>query len=294
MLVQRIESLEDPRVEDYRDIKDVRLRDEAGIFLAEGHLGVRRLLRSDRFRTRSAFLTETAFKALEDDFARLGAGMPIYVADREVLNRVVGFDMHRGCLAAGLRDRLPTCSALIDSLATGPRLLAVLENVANPENVGSVFRNSLAFGGDAVLLSEGCADPLYRKAIRVSMGASLCVPYARFSGWSSTANALRAAGFHIVALSTDASARDIARYASRVARAERLALLVGAEGDGLSPDALARVDAKVRIPMTDEIDSLNVAAATGIALHHFAHLDEAASDGLGDSGNDVRKRGRDG
>jgi tRNA G18 (ribose-2'-O)-methylase SpoU len=287
VLVQRIESLEDPRVADYRDIKDVRLRDQAGIFLAEGRIGVRRLLRSDRFRTRSVFVTEPALRALEEDFARSETEIPVFVADPVVLNRVVGFDMHRGCLAAGLRDPLPTCSALVGSLATGRRLLAVLEDVGNPENVGSVFRNTLAFGGAAVLLSAGCADPLYRKAIRVSMGASLRVPYARFSDWPAAADALRAAGFHIVALSTDPSAHDIVAYAPNAAQAERVALLIGAEGDGLSPDAIACVDAAVRIPMIDCIDSLNVATATGIALHHFARLDES-------SANDHRKRGPDG
>ncbi len=272
VLVQRIESPEDPRVAHYRDVKDARLRSEAGIFLAEGRLGVRRLLRSDRFRARSAFLTETALEALADDFARAGAGMPVFVADRETLNRVVGFDMHRGCMAVGLRNPLPTSSELVASLASGRRLLAILDDVANPENVGSIFRNTLAFGGDAVLLAPGCADPLYRKAIRVSMGASLRVPFARFYDWPQTADTLRAAGFHVVALSTHASARDIVSYASKVARAERIALLIGAEGDGLSTAALARVDAAVRIPMSAGIDSLNVATATGIALHHFAQL----------------------
>ena len=138
-----------------------------------------------------------------------------------------------------------------------------------------------------MLLSAGCADPLYRKAIRVSMGASLRIAYARFSGWPVAADALRAAGFHIVALSTDPSAHDIVAYAPIAARAERVALLFGAEGDGLSLDALACVDATVRIPMIDCIDSLNVATATGIALHHFAQLDE-------DSANDNRNRGADG
>ena len=253
-------------------MKDAHLRDEGGIFLAEGRLGVRRLLRSERFRMRSAFVTERSLEALEDDFESVGYQVPVFVADRDVLNRVVGFNMHRGCLAAGQRNSLPTCNELVQSLAAGPRLLTVLENLGNPENVGSVFRNALAFGGDAVLLASGCADPLYRKAIRVSMGASLRVPFARFSDWPRTEESLRTAGFQIVALSTDASARDIVEYVSEAAHGERVALLIGAEGGGLSPGALASVDAAVRIPMSDGIDSLNVATATGIALHHFAQL----------------------
>lgn len=276
MLVHRIDSLEDPRVADYRNVKDAHLRDEGEIFLAEGRLGVRRLLRSERFRMRSAFVTETALEALEEDFESVGDQIPVFVADREILNRVVGFNLHRGCLAAGQRNLLPTCHELIRSLAAGSRLVTVLENLGNPENVGSVFRNALAFGGDAVLLASGCADPLYRKAIRVSMGACLRVPYARFSDWPTAEESLRAAGFQIVALSTDASARDIVDYASdyrlEATRGRRVALLIGAEGDGLSQGALASVDAALRIPMSAGIDSLNVATATGIALHYFAQL----------------------
>jgi tRNA G18 (ribose-2'-O)-methylase SpoU len=152
----------------------------------------------------------------------------------------------------------------------GPRTLLALEGVADPDNVGAIFRNAAAFGVAGALLSSHCADPLYRKAIRVSMGATLTLPFARLADWPAGLAALRQAGYRLVALCPGAEAEDIVEVAARAPRRPRLALLLGAEGAGLSEATRAAADVEVRIPMAAGVDSLNVAAACGIALHRFA------------------------
>ena len=152
----------------------------------------------------------------------------------------------------------------------GPRTLLALEGVTDPDNVGAIFRNAAAFGVAGVLLSSHCADPLYRKAIRVSMGATLSLPFAQVPDWAVTLAALRHAGYRLVALCPGADAEDIVEVAGRAPRRPRLALLLGAEGEGLSEATRAAADVEVRIPMAAGVDSLNVAAACGIALHRFA------------------------
>ncbi len=270
MRVERVEHVDDPRLGDYRDLRDPSLRADSDLFLAESRLGVRRLLVS-RFRPRSVFLTESALRALRGGLESLGDDTPVYLAAREVLSRVAGYPVHRGCLAAAERGDPLGLDAILEGLASGPRRLVVLEDVTNPENVGGIFRNAAAFGADAVLLSERCADPLYRKAIRVGMGASLRVPFARLPDWTAGLDRLGAGGFTRVALSLRAGAASISTLEAG-AMPDRVALLVGTEDTGLSTAALDRCDREVTIPMAPGIDSLNVATASGIALHRLAGL----------------------
>lgn len=272
MQAVRIETLGDPRVAAYRDVKDADLR-RGRTFLAEGRLNVRRLLTVSRFRTRSVFVTPAGLDAIREALLRAGSDPAVYVASQEVLSGVVGYAMHRGCLAEGLRDPGPEpgLEALCGAGGSPPRLCVALEDVANPENVGAVFRNALAFGAEGVLLTPHCVDPLYRKAIRVSMGASLRVPFARAAAWPHELRRLREAGVFVAALCTSRRATPISDL-RLPACARGAALVVGCEGSGLSDAACAEACARVTIPMAAGIDSLNAGTATGIALHHLAML----------------------
>lgn len=275
MRVERVEHVDDPRLADYRNLRDSRLRADSALFLAESRLGVRRLLMS-RFQPRSVFLTESALGALREGLESLGDETPVYLAAREVLSRIAGYPVHRGCLAAAERGEPLGLDEILEALAPGPRRLVVLEDVTNPENVGGVFRNAAAFGVDAVLLTERCADPLYRKAIRVGMGASLRVPFARLPDGTAALDRLGAAGFTRVALSLRAGAASISTLEAGATQS-RVALLVGTEDTGLSPAVLGRCDREVTIPMAPGIDSLNVATASGIALHRLSAVGPASS-----------------
>jgi tRNA G18 (ribose-2'-O)-methylase SpoU len=264
--VEIVEDPGDPRVVDYRDARDGRLRHRAGLFLVEGRLVVRRLLEVSRFRVRSLLLTPSALDDLRDLLTGDG-GLPLYVASAETVRAIVGFKFHRGCLAAAERGAPPGPEVLIEP--PGARTLLALEGLADPDNVGAVFRNAAAFGVGGVLLSPGCADPLYRKAIRVSMGATLSLPFARID-WPVGLLRLREAGYTLLALTPDRDAEDIRTMAGRGPGARRLVLLLGAEGAGLGPDSRAAAHQRVRIPTAAGIDSLNVATACAIALHRLA------------------------
>ena len=180
MSVERIATRLDPRVADYSDVKDAALLRERGLFMVEGRGNVRRLIDGSQYRPRSLFLSEPAHRALSDALERLDAATPVFVAPREVVSEVAGFDIHRGCLAACERPA-PAEPMSVLPQAGMRSLVVILEDLTDPDNVGAVFRNAMAFGVDAVLVSQHCCDPLYRKAIRVSMGAALCVPTARGS-----------------------------------------------------------------------------------------------------------------
>jgi len=266
MRVESIEHLDDPRVADYRNVRDADLRVASGAFLAEGRLNVERLLASTRYRARSVFVTDAALRGIESSLARLGDETPVYLASQALMNEIVGYRMHRGCLAAGERGRELALEPLLDGLAPGPRCVLMLEDVSNPDNVGAIFRNALAFGADAAVLTSRCADPLYRKAIRVSMGATLRVPFARAPDAPAVLSRLRVWGFASVALSARSSAQPLAALAPPP---ERVALLLGAEGHGLSSAAAAAAERCITIPMAAGVDSLNVATAAGIALHQL-------------------------
>jgi tRNA G18 (ribose-2'-O)-methylase SpoU len=266
MRIEWIDTLSDPRVEDYRDLSDGELRRRRGIFVAEGRHIVNRLLEGGRFAIRSVLVTESALEAIGDRLAA-HAGARVFVAAPAALCAIVGYKFHRGCLAVGERGTEPTPAALTDP--PGPRVLVALEHVTDPDNIGSIFRNALAFGADAVLLSPRCADPLYRKAIRVSTCASLAVPFARLDDWLGGLRQLRTAGFTLVALTPRPDASDLAALDGDGRLPARIALLLGAEDYGLSAESRACADVEARIAMARGVDSLNVAVAAGIALHRI-------------------------
>jgi tRNA G18 (ribose-2'-O)-methylase SpoU len=264
--VIRIESLDDPRVAEYRWVGDHGALVRAGLFVAEGRLVVRRLLGESRFTVRSVLVTEPAFAALRDVLAARTPQAPIYIVDQKTMNEVTGFNMHRGCLALAERPAfasLDISAAALENLAR----IVMLEGVNNPDNVGGIFRSAAAFGADTVIVGPDSSDPLYRKAIRTSMAATLQIPFFAAGPWPDAITTIRNAGFYVIALTPAASARpidDVPRNLSRVA------LLVGAEDAGLTADALAAANTRVRIPMRGSTDSLNVAVATSIALYHFS------------------------
>ena len=269
MRLEPIEQLDDPRISIFRNVKDSALRDARGLFVVESRLCVRRLILASRYPVYSVLVTETALEALGGALSELGRDTPVYVASSNLLEELVGYNLHRGCIA--LARRVPERS-LGEILDLRPRLLVGLEHVANPENIGNVFRNAVAFGADAVLLSRDCADPLYRKAVRVSMGGSLQMPFTYLDGWPEAIERLRAAGFATLALSTEARAIELAALEVETVASQRIALILGAESEGLDEETLAAVDWKLRIPMASGVDSLNIATAAGIALHHCFRL----------------------
>lgn len=261
MRPEAIDDAGDDRVEDYRALARPGSTARSDAFVVEG-LNPVRLLLASRFRTRSVLLVPSGIDALCDDLAQLDGGVPVYTAGHAVLRAITGYDFHGGHLAIGERAPDPPLDALLSP--PGPRALVVMERLANPDNVGGVLRNAAAFGAAAALLSPGCADPLYRRAIRVSMGNALVVPFAPLADWPRDLDRLRAAGYTIVALTPRPDAIDIARVEAR-----RVAILVGHESDGIGPPALASADVAARIPMAPGVDSLNAAAASAVALHRL-------------------------
>lgn len=263
-----VDDARDPRLTDYAGVRAPELLRERGLAIAEGRLVVRRLLQSRRVAFRSFLLNHAAWTALRDVLDEAAAGIPIYVASPQVIIGATGFDLHRGCLAVVER---PASTPLAATLAASG-FVVVLERVVDPDNVGSVFRNAEAFGADAVLLSPGCGDPLYRKALRTSSGAALMVPFGPAEPWPEALAQLQAAGFLVAAMTPAADAIEIGDFASTGAARGRIALLFGTEGAGLSADALSVADVRLRIPIRPAVDSLNVATAAGITLHR---VDEA-------------------
>jgi tRNA G18 (ribose-2'-O)-methylase SpoU len=270
--VERIDRLDDPRVADYRDLREAELRDAAGRFVVEGRLGVERLLCHSRFRPRSVFATPVAVEALGSALAGLDDRTPVYLAEQQLLARVVGYPMHRGCLAAAERGPELGTDELLARVHPTRGLVVALEAVSNPDNVGAIFRNAWAFGVDGVVIGRGCADPLYRKSVRVSMGGALFVPWARAEEGEALAERLRAHGLFVLALAPDGRGRDV-REIGALCAGRATALVLGSEGEGLSAQTLAHADASVRIAMAPGVDSLNVATAAAIALHHLARLE---------------------
>ena len=305
-----IESIDDPRVSDYANLRDVELLQRAemgletsgenvpgdtpvhwrarenggsahrGLFMGEGELVVRRMIDSP-FEVRSVFLTPTRLKSIGDALERLAPGVPVYVAAPRVLSAVVGFNIHRGILACGVRGEGTSVGRLLDR--DGP--LLVLEDLFNHDNIGSIFRNAAALAGTraGVVLTEKCADPLYRKCIRVSVGNVLSIPFARVESVEALSRARGGAGappggWELWALSPRGDAEPLRAAVEEVARARRagaarrVALMLGSEGPGLSESAMACADRLVRIPMRrshENVDSLNVAVAAAIALHEL-------------------------
>lgn len=259
-MIERVARLDDPRVAAYAHVGNPAWLREHDRFVAEGRLVVRRLIEDQRALIESVLVTPAGAAALGDVLATLPGDCPAYVCEPEDLRTLSGINFHRGCLALARRPAMPPLASLASA-----RLLVALERVSDPDNVGSIFRNALAFGAGGVILDGASADPLYRKAIRTSMAAVLRVPFTRPEPWPGGLQPLRDAGFTLIALTPDASATDISTFAS--VRPERIVLLLGSEGDGLSAGALEAADLRVRIPIDSRGDSLNVAVAAGIALH---------------------------
>lgn len=266
MPVIPIDDPADARLEDYRNVPDAELIQQRGIFVAEGRLVVARLLEGSHFKARSVLVTETALRAL-GTATPVEPTLPIYLVPQWVINAIAGFDIHRGCLAIGERTPSPTWQ----DVAANARRMVVIEKVANADNVGAIFRHAAAFEVDAVLLEATCADPLYRKAIRTSMGATLRVPYARAEPWPSGLHELRARGWSLFALTPSAvtTLQSVVSGLGRNRSAQRVAIVLGHEGEGLSAEALGACHDQARIPMAGSVDSLNVATACAIALYEL-------------------------
>jgi tRNA G18 (ribose-2'-O)-methylase SpoU len=251
---------------EYASLADPERAQRRGLFVAEGRLVVRRVIEDGRYAIRSLLLSEAAREQLGRLLARLDPAVPVHVCPVQSFRELTGFNIHRGCVA--LVARPPQLHPV--ALADGARLLVMLEAIANPDNVGGIFRNAAAFGADGVLVDAATGDPLYRKAIRTSMAATLRVPFARVRS-PDVLLKLRAMGFTIVALTPHGPAEPLDRFAQRP-RPPRLVLLLGNEGDGLSAAAAASADVHVRIPINTEVDSLNVAVAAGIALSRLTRF----------------------
>lgn len=267
MPIEPVDSPDDPRLEDYRAMREGGELRRRGAFIAEGRLAVAALLRDDaRFEPRSVLCARRlAPLALQLAGER---ALPVFAIDDDAIHRIVGFPFHRGILAAGERGPAPTAERLLRALPGGRCAVLCAEDLTDHDNVGSLFRNAAAFGASGVLLSDRCADPLYRKAIRTSIGHALRIPWARFGRFTDGLRALRAAGFTLAALTPADDAASI-DDAARSAPPERIAMLLGGEGDGLSDGAQREADLRIRIPMAPGADSINVAAAAAVALHRL-------------------------
>lgn len=259
----------DPRLADYLSLTDAALRTSLearhGLFVAEGEKVIRRALAA-RFTARSILVTSDRVSRLAGLAGECAA--PVYVVAEEVARQLTGYRVHRGALAAMARRELPTVGAVL----TAARRVVVLEDLVDHGNVGAIFRCAAAFGADAVILSPRCADPLYRRAVKVSMGAVFAVPYARMTDWYGGLGELRGAGFRLLALTPDQSAVPIGSTLPPASPGDRIALLLGTEGDGLSSRWLHEADQAVCIPMSRTamalgVDSLNVVAAAAVACH---------------------------
>jgi len=264
MPFERIDAAGDPRLADYRGVSDPALLQSRNLFVAEGRIVVTRLIEDGRWILRSVLVSDAARRDLEPTLAAVAGRVPIFVCEASDFLGITGHDIHRGCLA--LVERRPALA--LDDVLVAARLAVVLEGVSNADNVGGVFRNAAAFGADVVLLSPTCCDPLYRKAIRTSMGATLRVPFVEVEEWPAALTRLRAAGFRLVALTPREPSEALDAFASRP-RGAKLALLVGSEGPGLTAAVESAADDRVRIPIARGIDSLNLAVATGIALEQL-------------------------
>jgi tRNA G18 (ribose-2'-O)-methylase SpoU len=270
MRIERITDLEREELRDFRSLTDVALRrvsePAGGLYIAESTKVIGRALAAGH-RPRSLLLIEQWLPDVErllagdERLAELYADVPVFVGPPELLKQLTGFDMHRGALASMHRPPL----IAVEELLAGARRVVVLEDIADHTNVGAIFRSVAGLGADAVLITPRCADPLYRRSVRVSMGTVLQVPWTRLPEWPEGADQLRAAGFHIAALALSDDAVELDDFAAEAP--EKVAILLGAEGDGLSPAAMQNADTIVTIPMMHGVDSLNVAAASAVALY---------------------------
>lgn len=260
MAVERIADLDDPRLADYRHLREptrrMAVERDRGIFTLEGALSVEALLASS-YVTRSVLVAE---EHAEKMAARLGGDVDLFAMPAAAMTELTGVHFHRGILAVAERPALRSVTEVVQAART----VVVLEGVNDHENIGAIFRNAAAFGADAVILDPTTADPLYRRSTRVSLGHVLRVPFARADRWPAELGELQDAGFTTLALTPSRDAEPLGAVV--LGPPARFAIVVGAEGPGLTDRALASVDRRVRIPMADGVDSVNVATATAIAL----------------------------
>ena len=263
-----ITDADDPRVDDFRDLNSVDRRPDLptgrGLVIAEGVLVVRRMLAS-RFVPHAMLGTDRRLAELADDLSAAAApplDMTCYRATAEVMADVVGFHLNRGVLAAARRPVELSVSEVLE----GARTIAVLEGVNDHENLGSIFRNAAGLGVDGVVFGAGCADPLYRRSVRVSMGHALLVPFARAARWPADLELLREEDFRLLAMTPNRRAVSLAEAMTGLA-GDKVAVLVGAEGPGLTETVMRVSDARVRVPMSRGTDSLNVATAAALAFY---------------------------
>ena len=267
MAIIEISDIDDPRLDDYRDIRDRELRGRAGfpgLFIGEQALVVERMLGRPGL-TKSALIGP----GWVDRIAPLAPPeVPVYTAPIDLMRRVAGFNIHRGVLAVGHRAAVER-PGLAEAVSPGETLTLLLcEDVTNIDNIGFLFRNAAAFAVDAVLLSPRCHDPLYRKSLRVSIGHALTVPFARSRDWQGDLESLSSA-WDVTLIA--AAAVEGAAPLDSVDPPRRVGIIVGQEYDGISPETLSRCDHVVRIPMAPGVDSLNVAVAAAVCLHRFSH-----------------------
>lgn len=262
MALERIDDPGDARLTDYRDLTDVALRSRRepaeGLYMAESAEVIGRALDAGH-RPRSVLLEERWVDPLAALLARVG-DCPVFVGSPDVVRAITGYRMHRGALAAMRRPELPDAMSLLH--VPGRRRIVVLEDVVDHTNVGAIIRSAAALGADAVLVTPRCADPLYRRSVRVSMGTVFQVPWTRIDPWPGGIELLRSAGYQVAALALTPEAVALDEFTSP----ERLALVLGTEGHGLDARTLSRADVHLRIPMSGGVDSLNVAAAAAVAM----------------------------
>lgn len=265
-IIHSLPTATDERLSDYRDLTDVALRSQRepaeGIYIAESLKVLERALMAGH-QPLSVLTSHQWLGQLEDVCARYPdrcETMPIYLAGEEILESIAGFHVHRGTLASIQRPTLPS----VKDLLAGSRRIVILENIVDHTNVGAIFRSVAGIGADAVIVSESCADPLYRRSVRVSMGTVMQVPWTRAGSWSDLVSDVTQSGCELVALALTPDAVPLDVFAKNPP--PRLALMLGTEGDGLSPEALRSAQHVVSIPMKGSVDSLNVAAASAVAL----------------------------
>ncbi len=253
----------DPLLDDYRGLTDVALRrriePERGLYMAEGAKVIERALAAGH-RPRSVLTSEKWLAGIERALDEACVDAPVHVAPESVMESVTGYQVHRGALAAMERPALPSLA----DLARDSRRIVVLEGIVDHTNVGAIFRSAAGIGADAIVVAPTCADPLYRRSVKVSMGTVFQVPWTRAKEWPGALDALREHGFTVGALALAADAVSLDEFAA--AGHDRVAIVMGAEGDGLSREALQAADAVLTIPMAGGVDSLNVAAASAVAL----------------------------
>lgn len=266
VIVEDVTDPADPRLDDFRDLNSVDRRPDLpsgkGLVIAEGVLVAQRMLAS-RFSPRAFLGTDRRLRELSADLA--GCGVPYYRASAEVMAEVVGFHLNRGVLAAAPRP----VELSVPEVLQGARTVAVLEGVNDHENLGSIFRNAAGLDVDAVVFGAGCADPLYRRAVRVSMGHALLVPYARAESWPGDLKLMQDNGFHLIAMTPGEGSVPLADALAPLA-GQKVGVLVGAEGPGLAEHTMRACEVRARIPMSRGTDSLNVATAAALAFYERA------------------------